>query len=104
MTNCHSTTTRRVIKSKVCQEKWVKMNTAYYSLTKKRRNENPNSGDTPIPWLNLRDFWLEQAGFPIDQPVKIRVMQGCLVVTAETPTHPEPIADGPWDNPLVFLS
>ncbi|MEW8022802.1 MAG: SymE family type I addiction module toxin [Candidatus Thiodiazotropha sp.] len=28
--------------------------------------------------------WLDQAGFSIHTPIKIKVMEGCLVVTAET--------------------
>jgi toxic protein SymE len=36
-----------------------------------------------VPWLQLKGHWLEQAGFNIDSPVTIRVMQGCLVLTAE---------------------
>ncbi|PUA29170.1 MAG: hypothetical protein B0W54_00755 [Cellvibrio sp. 79] len=31
----------------------------------------------------MKGHWLEQAGFNIDSPVTIRVMQGCLVLTAE---------------------
>jgi toxic protein SymE len=36
-----------------------------------------------VPWLQLKGHWLEQAGFAINSPVTIRVMQGCLVLTAE---------------------
>jgi hypothetical protein len=36
-----------------------------------------------VPWLQLKGHWLEQAGFNVDTPVTIRVMQGCLVLTAE---------------------
>jgi hypothetical protein len=31
----------------------------------------------------LKGHWLIQAGFTIDSPVKVRIMQGCLVLTAE---------------------
>lgn len=36
-----------------------------------------------VPWLQLKGHWLEQAGFTIDSSVTIRVMRGCLVLTAE---------------------
>ncbi len=36
-----------------------------------------------VPWLQMKGVWLEQAGFDIKTPVKVRVMPGCLVVTAE---------------------
>lgn len=35
-----------------------------------------------VPWLQLRGHWLEQAGFAIDTPVSVRVMDGCLVLIA----------------------
>ena len=37
-----------------------------------------------VPWINIQGQWLEQAGFSIDTPIKVRVMDGCLVLTAET--------------------
>ncbi|HCG39015.1 MAG TPA: hypothetical protein DEW09_08045 [Pseudomonas sp.] len=33
--------------------------------------------------LKLRGLWLQQAGFEVSEKIKIRVMQGCLVITAE---------------------
>lgn len=38
---------------------------------------------TPIGEIHLKGHWLIQAGFEIDSPVKVGVMEGCLVVTAE---------------------
>lgn len=38
---------------------------------------------TPIGEIHLKGHWLIQAGFEIDTPVRVRVMAGCLVVTAE---------------------
>ncbi len=37
----------------------------------------------PVPWVQLKGKWLRQAGFEINTPVKIRVMDKCLVLTAE---------------------
>lgn len=34
-----------------------------------------------IPWIRLNGFWLKQAGFTIRTKVKVRVMDGCLVIT-----------------------
>jgi toxic protein SymE len=36
-----------------------------------------------VPWLQLKGYWLAQAGFTVDSPVTIRVMRGCLVLTAD---------------------
>lgn len=36
-----------------------------------------------IPWINLRGFWLEQAGFQIGTPYTIQTYDGKLVFTVE---------------------
>ncbi|QXH40985.1 SymE family type I addiction module toxin [Pseudomonas sessilinigenes] len=36
-----------------------------------------------MPWIRLRGLWLRQAGFEVNERVKVRVMKGCLVITAE---------------------
>lgn len=41
------------------------------------------AGDRIIPGIKLRGLWLQQAGFEVNDRVRIRVMQGCLVITAE---------------------
>ncbi|TBU81902.1 SymE family type I addiction module toxin [Phytopseudomonas dryadis] len=41
------------------------------------------AGDRVIPGLRLRGLWLQQAGFEVNEKIRIRVMQGCLVITAE---------------------
>jgi toxic protein SymE len=36
-----------------------------------------------VPWIQLKGYWLQQAGFEINTPLKVRVMPGCLVLTVE---------------------
>ncbi|MCY7259317.1 type I toxin-antitoxin system SymE family toxin [Pseudomonas protegens] len=36
-----------------------------------------------MPWIRLQGLWLRQAGFEVNENVKVRVMKGCLVITAE---------------------
>lgn len=36
-----------------------------------------------LPWIRLRGLWLEQAGFAPQTRIRVRVMQGCLVITTE---------------------
>ena len=38
---------------------------------------------TAIGQIDLKGHWLIEAGFAIDAPVTIRVMDGCLVLTTE---------------------
>jgi len=36
-----------------------------------------------MPWIRLRGLWLLQAGFTPQTRIRVRVMRGCLVITAE---------------------
>ncbi|WP_218187212.1 SymE family type I addiction module toxin, partial [Pseudomonas sp. ENNP23] len=45
--------------------------------------ERSHAGDRTIPGIKLRGLWLQQAGFEVNEKIRIRVMQGCLVITAE---------------------
>ncbi|MEJ2622044.1 MAG: SymE family type I addiction module toxin [Candidatus Thiodiazotropha sp.] len=38
-----------------------------------------------VPWIQLKGHWLQQAGFEINTPVKVRVMNGCVVLTTQKP-------------------
>ncbi|OLU25898.1 hypothetical protein BVH03_17280 [Pseudomonas sp. PA15(2017)] len=41
--------------------------------------------DRVIPGIKLSGYWLQRAGFEVNEKIRIRirVMQGCLVITAE---------------------
>jgi len=43
----------------------------------------------PAPAVTLKGNWLAEAGFTTGTPVDIRVMQGCLVLTAREPATPQ---------------
>jgi endo-1,4-beta-D-glucanase Y len=47
------------------------------------RRKTQNNSQAKVPWLQLKGHWLDQAGFSIDTPVRVRVMEGCLVLTTE---------------------
>ena len=73
----------RLSKSRTCQERYIKVHEIHYGY---RLKEQPSSaGDRPVPWLQMRGHWLRDAGFEIHTPVKVRVMDGCLVLTIENP-------------------
>lgn len=46
-----------------------------------------NPGHVHIPAITMTGNWLEEAGFPTGTEVDVRVMNGCLVITA---CEPEP--------------
>lgn len=52
----------------------------YYPQTKKNKLRYV-TGDRPVPWINLRGFWLAQAGFDIGSRYKIEVFENTLVLT-----------------------
>ncbi|MGY4533540.1 toxic protein SymE [Pseudomonas sp. TE3786] len=35
-----------------------------------------------IPWIQLKGQWLQQAGFEVNDTIRVRIIQGCLVITA----------------------
>ncbi|MDX5631030.1 MULTISPECIES: SymE family type I addiction module toxin [unclassified Brenneria] len=43
----------------------------------------PNKGGTSTPAINISGKWLQEAGFSTGQPIKRRVMPGCIVITAQ---------------------
>ncbi|WP_345828014.1 endoribonuclease SymE [Erwinia sp. HDF1-3R] len=43
----------------------------------------------PSPSVTLKGRWLAEAGFETGTPVDIRVMPGCLVLTARAPATPQ---------------
>ncbi|WP_444889673.1 SymE family type I addiction module toxin [Microbulbifer sp. DLAB2-AA] len=38
---------------------------------------------TPIGEIHIKSHWLIQAVFWVDLPVKVKVMEGCLMLTSE---------------------
>lgn len=67
-------------KKPVCHVRRIKMGQMLYDYRRKDRSQ------ARVPWLQLRGHWLDQAGFGIDAPVTVRVMDGCLVLTAQEET------------------
>lgn len=62
-------------------ERYIKVNQIHYEYRTKA--QAPNAGNRSVPWIQMKGHWLRQAGFEIDTPIKVRVMDGCLVLTTE---------------------
>lgn len=62
-----------------CHTKQIKIGHMVYDYRRKTKNDS----QAKVPWLQLKGHWLDQAGFSIDAPVTVRVMEGCLVLTTE---------------------
>jgi hypothetical protein len=68
----------RLTQNRTCQERKIKVNQIHYLCKLK---DDPAGAGLPVPWIQLKGYWLQRAGFEIDTPVKVRVMDGCLVLT-----------------------
>lgn len=76
MGNDNDTANRRVTKS-TCQIRRLKVRQSYHEY--QLRQHRP----TAIGQIDLKGRWLIEAGFAVDQPVTVRVMDKCLVLTTE---------------------
>jgi hypothetical protein len=61
----------------VCHTRRIKTGQMIYDYRRKDRSQ------AKVPWLQLKGHWLDKAGFAIDVPVTVRVMEGCLVLTTQ---------------------
>jgi len=80
MTKCDCKSGARLTQNKNGQERSIKVNKIHYM--RKLKGDDSGAG-RPVPWIQLKGYWLRQAGFEINTPVKVRVMEGCLVLTTE---------------------
>ena len=88
MAKAHSTPRRPRAVVRRCQERRVKVKKGYYERSFRQQAES-YSAPRPVPWVQLKGYWLEAAGFIIDMPIKVRVMEGCLVLTIFSPREAE---------------
>ncbi|MBX3701529.1 MAG: type I toxin-antitoxin system SymE family toxin [Dokdonella sp.] len=58
-------------------ERRLTVATAYYPARAR------SAGDRPIPWIRLQGLWLQAAGFHPQQPLRVRIAHGCLVITID---------------------
>lgn len=80
MASDNSKSEARLTQNKTRQERHIKVNQGYYMHKLK---DDPVGAGRPVPWIQLKGHWLQQAGFEINTPVKVRVMNGCLVLTTQ---------------------
>ncbi len=86
MAEQHSTPGRRVTKSRACHVRTLKVRKGNVSriIKDKHHAHFDEAIYFTVPWINIQGQWLQQAGFEINTPIKVRVMEGCLVLTAES--------------------
>jgi hypothetical protein len=74
----------RLRKCEICEERYIKVNAIHYEY--RTQQQSAYSGSRAVPWIQMKGHWLDLAGFSIDTPVTVRVMEGCLVLTTNTST------------------
>jgi hypothetical protein len=79
MANTNGTPGKPLAKTKTCHERQMKVGSAFSSYRPK--GANPYHTSPPVPWIRLQGQWLDIAGFAVGTPLKVRVMERCLVIT-----------------------
>ena len=60
----------------------IKVHGSDYEYQYKASQVHPdNVFANPVPWINIKGYWLKQAGFDIDMPLLVEVSEGKIVVT-----------------------
>jgi hypothetical protein len=78
--NDSTTPQRRSPKNKGCHTRKLKVNQIHYM---RKLKDDPAGAGRPVPWIQLKGYWLNHAGFQINTPVKVRVMERCLLLTVQ---------------------
>ena len=37
----------------------------------------------PVPWVEIKGYWLNQAGFSIGTQLSVQVQNGCIIITPQ---------------------
>lgn len=82
MANINGTPGKPLAKTKTCHERQIKAGSTYSSYQPK--DANPYRVTPIVPWIRLQGKWLDSAGFAVGTPLKVRVMNRCLVITADS--------------------
>ena len=68
-----------------CHTRQIKVTKTYY--TPKKAKHGYGAANVQVPWIQMKGFWLQRAGFDINTPITIQVMEGCLVLFAGEPNQ-----------------
>lgn len=58
-------------------ERRLTVSTTYYPALARDRS----TCGRPVPWIRLQGLWLQAAGFGLQQPLRVRIAYGRLVIT-----------------------
>ncbi len=63
-------------------QRTLKVYGCYYEYQFKAADIHPdNVYANAVPWINIKGYWLRQAGFDINMPLMVEVSKGKIVLT-----------------------
>lgn len=75
----------RSAQKKSAHTRQLKVRKSIYEYQANRRGWNefePYTAPAPMPWVELKGYWLDKVGFPVGTNIQVSVSQGCLVLKA----------------------
>lgn len=83
MAKHNSTPEFRSAKAKFPYSRQLKVRSSYYYRAynpRYRYMPHKIPKKAPVPWINIKGYWLNQAGFTIDTPLSVTVRKGRIVL------------------------
>jgi toxic protein SymE len=66
-------------------ERKLKVRTSYYDHQFHNHHPlYPAQEHVPVPWINIKGYWLQEAGFNINAPLLVKVSKGEIVLTVSS--------------------
>lgn len=56
---------------------------AYYHQYGEFQRRDPFKMYAPVPWIYIKGYWLQEAGFPIGATLTVQVEAGCITIKPE---------------------
>ena len=78
MAKCNSTPEPRSAKEKSSYFRQLKVRSGYYPH--QFNSNRPYFVPKPVPWVQIKGYWLNQAGFSIGTPLSVQVQNGCITI------------------------
>ena len=83
MAKCTITPELRSAQEKSFPIRKLKVRKDYYEYQFRNNSRSKSyKAPVPVPWLHIKGYWLNKAGFPIGTAVSVNVSDGCLVIKA----------------------
>ena len=82
MAKCNCTPEHCSSQEKLLFTRKLKVREGYYSYKFDPYYRRPSSfrAPVPVPWIYIKGYWLNQAGFTIGTHLSVEVQEGCIVI------------------------